>query len=204
MGFLVSGAALVACGSSSTDSSPRDRVTTTESTATSSRITDMPDDWEARVTEGPEREATVRLLDGALGALGPERSGTYDQGDAFEVRVVEPTPHDKEVVARLQAQTSIPLKLVAVPMSARWLEQTALRLDADLSNPAIGVGVDLDAGRLTVSVDRQVDPDLGGNSFTAKVHEFVAGYLAQGQQGGSVADGVTADQAVEIGEGHFG
>lgn len=203
--LLILGAALVGCGSDSADvSAEADNVTTTEPTATSSQVTDLPEEWEERVTDGAERDETLRLLDDAIAVLGPERSGYYDNGDGFEVRVVEPTPQDDEVVAQSQAGTSIPLTVVAVPMSDSWLERTSLRLDEDLSNPAVSVGVDLEAGKLYAAIDRRNAPDLQDDAFTEQVRELMETYLSDGRQEGAVAKGVTADQAIDIVDGHFG
>lgn len=203
--LLVVGAALVGCGSDSSDVSPMaDRVATTEPTAGSSPVTDMPEGWEARVTDGAERDETPRLLDEAIEFLGPERSGYYDKGGGFEVRVVEPTPQDDEVVAQSQAGTSIPLTVVAVPMSDIWLERTAQRLNEDLSNPAVSVGADLEAGKLYAAIDRRKAPDLQDDVFTEQVRELMETYLSDGRQEGAVAEGVTAEQAIDIVDGHFG
>jgi len=181
-----------------------DRVATTEPTAGSSPVTHMPEGWEARVTDGAERDETLRLLDEAIEVLGPERSGYYDKGDGFEMRVVEPTAQDEELVSQSQTGTSIPLTVVAVPMSDSWLERTAQRLNEDLSNPAVSVGVDLEAGKLYAAIDRQNAPDLQDDVFTEQVWELMDVYLSDGRQEGAVAEGVTADEAVDIVDGHFG
>jgi len=136
--------------------------------------------------------------------LGPERSGYYDKGDGFEMRVVEPTAQDEELVSQSQTGTSIPLTVVAVPMSDSWLERTAQRLNEDLSNPAVSVGVDLEAGKLYAAIDRQNAPDLQDDVFTEQVWELMDVYLSDGRQEGAVAEGVTADEAVDIVDGHFG
>lgn len=202
-------AALVGCGSDSSAVTPMaDRVATTVTTAStlptaSSEVTEFPEDWEVRVTDGVERDETLRLLDEAVAVLGPERSGYWDNGDGFEVRVVEPTSQDDAVVAQSQAGTSIPLTVVAVPMSDSWLEQTMHRLDEDLSNPAVSVGVDLEAGRLYVAIDRRNAPNLQDDVFTEQVRELMELYLSDGRQEGAVAEGVTADQAIDIVDGHF-
>lgn len=203
--LLILGAALVGCGSDSADvSAEADNVTTTEPTGGSSPVADLPEGWEARITDGAERDETLRLLDEAVAVLGPERSSYYDNGDGFEVRVVEPTSEDDEVVAQSQAGTSIPLTVVAVPMSDSWLERTSLRLDEDLSNPAVSVGVDLEAGKLFAAIDRRNAPDLQDDAFTEQVRELMETYLSDGRQEGAVAEGVAADQAIDIVDGHFG
>lgn len=212
--FLAS-ATLLACGSSSSDGSAgsSDVVTaepmgsaeqpgSTEPTKTSIEVTDRPEEFDARLTDGPEREEAVRLLDEAVVALGAQRSSYYDDGDRFEVRIVEPTPQDDEVVARSQAGTSIPLEVVAVPMSQGWLERTALRLDTDLANPATSIGIDLVAGRLDVVVDRRNAPDLDDDALAEQVRVLLETYLAEGRREGAVADGVTADQAIGFVDGH--
>ena len=195
----------MACGSGSSDVSTKsEQVATTERTATSVEATNMPEDWEIRVTDGAERDETLRLLDEAIVSLGPERADLSDHGDGFDVRVVEPTPQDEKVVALLQAETTIPLKVVAVPMSASWLQRTSEGLAGDMSNSAATVGVDMEAGKLYILIDRQKTPELGGDAFTDQVKKLVEPYLSEGRLAGAVAEGVTAEQAFDIVEGHVG
>lgn len=188
-------------GSASSDAFPR----TDQSTPTpSSQVTNLPEDWKVRVTDGAEREETLRLLDEAVVLLGKERSGLFDNGDGFEVRVVMPTSQDAKVIARLQADTSIPLKVVSVPMSDSWLERTAVRLAAELPKSGVSVGVDLKVGTLYVAVDRGIAPELWGPKFTKRVRDLLGPYLSEGRREGAVADGVTTDEAIDIVEGRIG
>lgn len=213
--LLVASTALVACGSSGSDGSTGSGATVTtepsgatepteptEPTKTSVRVTERPEEYDGRLTEGPERDETVRLLDEAVVALGSQRSSYSDDGDRFEVRIVEPTPQDEAVVERAQTGTSIPLEVVAVAMSQSWLERTALRLDAALTNPAASTGIDLEAGRLNVIIDRRDAPDLDDDALADQVRGLLEVYLAEGRQEGAVADGVTPDQAIDFVDGH--
>ena len=89
-------------------------------------------------------------------------------------------------------------------MSEQWLNDSALRLDAELANPAVILGADLRTGRLSVAVDLQRDPALDRAALEAQVLALVEVYLEEGRQAGSVAEGTTATQAVEFGEGRWG
>jgi hypothetical protein len=211
---LVVSGALAACGSTGSEgatatepvgaSSTEATTTSIEATVGSSQVAGPPEGDEERITEGPDREATLRLLDEAIAAIGPERSNTYDQGERFEVRVVEPTDADEDVVAGLQVETSIPVEVVAVAMSEQWLSDSAQRLDAALASPAVALGVDLRAGVLSVVVDPERDPALDRDALEAQVLALVEGYLAEGRRAGSVAEGTSATQAVEVAEGSWG
>lgn len=162
-------------------------------------VTTWPDEWEQdRATEGVDREETLRLLEEAIRTLGSDRAGFYDTGGDFEVRVVGPTAKDAELLARVQSQTSIPLRLTEVPMSSTWLEHTAIRLDSDLPRSTAAVGVDLDIGRLYFAPDPERDPELTAERLTQQVHSLLAGYLADGRQRGAVAEGVTPEMAIDM------
>lgn len=64
----------------------------------------------------------------------PEAARVQHRGPiGFEVRVVEPTTQDDGIVARLQAQTSIPIKVIADV--GRLVDPMLQRLDLNRANP---------------------------------------------------------------------
>lgn len=180
-----------------------------ESGASEDEVTDgsrpapPPEGWEPRANDGPEGMAAQKLVEEAIVVLGPHRSSIYIERDALAVRVVTPTPHDAEVVAQVQEQTSVPVRLREVTISENWLNSSMARLDADMPTATI-VFANLEEGRLYASVDRDQATDVQDEVFAEQVLALVAGYLEEGRAAGSVAEGVTVDEAVGITEASVG
>ena len=162
-----------------------------------------PEGWVPDANDGPEGRAAQELIEKAIVILGPHRSSIYIEGDTFAVRVVTPTPHDAEVVDKVQSQTSIPVQLREVAISESWLTSSMERLNADMPTATI-VFVNLEEGRLYASINRDEAPEVQDDVFAEQVRTLVASYLEEGRAAGSVAEGVTVDEAVGITEASAG
>lgn len=177
--------------------------------ATEDEVTDVsgpappPEGWVPGANDGPEGRAAQELIEQAIVLLGPHRSSIYNEGDTFAVRVVMPTPHDAEIVAGVQAQTSVPVRLQEVAISENWLTSSMQRLDADMPTATIAFA-DIEEGKLYAAIDRDKAPDVEDDVFAEQVRTLVARYLEEGQAAGSVAEGVTVDEAVGITEASVG
>lgn len=177
--------------------------------ATEDEVTDVsgpappPEGWVPDASDGPEGKAAQELLEKAIVVLGAHRSSIYIEGDTFAVRVVTPTPHDAEVVDQVQAQTSVPVQLREVTISENWLTSSMERLNADMPTATIAFA-NLEEGRLYAAINRDEAPEVKDDVFTKQVHTLVASYLDEGRAAGSVAEGVTVDEAVGITEASFG